>query len=789
MQKNLLKILEYEKILETLKDRAGSNFGKELCQNLLPSSSLNEVKERLSETAEACRLEDTSPAPLGGIYDIRESLKKVSMDGVLNENELLDVMNTMYAMRRVKRFFKETETDAPILKSWAVNIEIFGELERALENTIDEHGQIMDDASVTLSKIRREKKASKATVQERIYSILHNTEYQKYFQDNLVTVRDDRYVVPVKQEYRKDFPGLIHDQSGSGSTLFIEPMALVELNNDIKRLTLEEAEEIRRILKELSKRIKKCDEGLSENVKILAKLDFTTAKAKLARDMAAFCPEVNDEGRTDLKNARHPLIDKNEVIPIDIALGENYKMLLVTGPNTGGKTVSMKTLGLMALMAASGLFLPTAQGSTIAIYENIYADIGDEQSIEQSLSTFSAHMTHIVNILGNVKSNDLLLLDEIGAGTDPEEGAALATAILEKLLAVGASVVATTHYSSLKTFAYTTDGIENASVEFDLNTLKPTYRLLMGIPGASNAFSISEKLGLKSDIIERAKNFIQADKEKFETVLGSLVEEKRKYEELLQSLEEREKSTAISAAKVKAKEERLYKEKGDIIRKAKEEGSAIVRKARKESEEIIKALKEQFDDQGVKRRREVMEESRAHLKELSSKVHPGIMTQKGVGEKINLKTIEPGDKVYITSLNERGEVLTVRKKELEVAVGTFRTWVKATSCRFLEKATKETLTPKITHTHANVALSKTANIEREIDLRGMMVDEAELAVSKFIDDAELAGLSKILLIHGKGTGALRSGLHAYLKNHRSVLNFALADINEGGTGATVVDLK
>ena len=789
MQKNVLKILEYEKILEMLKERAGSNFGKELCQSLLPSPNLNEVKNRLNETAEACRLEDISPAPLGGIYDIRESLKKVTMNGVLNENELLDIMNTMYAMRRVKRFFKETETDAPILKSWAVNIEIFGELERVLENTVDEHGQIKDNATVNLSRIRRENRASKANVQDKIHSILHNTEYQKFFQENLVTVRGDRYVVPVKQEYRKDFPGLIHDQSGSGSTLFIEPMAIVELNNDIKRLTLEEAEEIRRILKELSRKIEKCGEGLLENAKILARLDFTIAKAKLARDMAAFCPEVNDEGRTDLKSVRHPLIDKSEVVPIDIVLGEKYKMLLVTGPNTGGKTVSMKTLGLMALMAASGLFLPTAQGSSVAIYENIYADIGDEQSIEQSLSTFSAHMTHIVNILEKVQSKDLLLLDEIGAGTDPEEGASLATAILEKLLNIGASVVATTHYSSLKTFAYTTEGIENASVEFDLNTLKPTYHLLIGIPGASNAFSISEKLGLSQDIIERAKEFIQADKEKFEAVLGSLVEEKRKYEELLRSLEERENSTAILAAKVKAKEERLYKEKGDVIRKAKEEASALVRKAKKESEEIIKALKEQFDDQGVKRRREVMEESRAHLKELSSKVQPGIMAQKGVGEKLNINTIEPGDKVYITSLNERGEVLSVRKKELEVAVGTFRTWVKANVCRFLEKAKKEKTAPKITHTHADVALSKTANIEREIDLRGMMVDEAELAVGKFIDDAELAGLSKILLIHGKGTGALRSGLHAYLKNHRSVVSFALADINEGGTGATVVELR
>lgn len=789
MQKNALKILEYDKILNMLKERAGSNYGKELCLNLVPSANLEEVRDFLAETAEALRLETASSVPLGGVYDIRESLKKTRMGGVLTENELLDIMNTMYAMRRVKRFFKETEIDSPILKSLAVNIEIFGELERALENTVDEHGQILDDASVNLSRIRRENRASKARVQERIQGVLHSAEYQKFFQDAIVTVRGDRYVVPIKQEYRSQFPGMIHDQSASGSTLFIEPMATVELNNDIKRLTLEEAEEIRRILTDLSKRIEKHSEGLLENVKILAKLDFTMAKAKLAQDMGALCPEVNDEGKTNLKNARHPLIDKNEVVPIDIILGEDYKILLVTGPNTGGKTVSMKTLGLLSLMAASGLFLPVAADSTIAVYDNIYADIGDEQSIEQSLSTFSAHMTNIVKILENVKNNDLLLLDEIGAGTDPEEGASLATAILQELLFVGASVVATTHYSSLKTFAYSTEGVENASVEFDMETLRPTYRLLIGIPGASNAFSISEKLGLSKNIIERAREFIQADKEKFENILTSLTEEKRKYEELLKNLEERETSTAKLAERVKAKEAELYKQKGDIIRKAKEESSALVRKAKKESEEVIKALKEQFDDYGVKRRREVMEESRAKLKELSAKVSPGIMAQKGVGEKINVKTIEKGDTVYVTSLNERGEVLSVNGSELEVAVGGLKTWIKANKCRFLEKAKKEKSTPKISHSHADIALSKTAQIEREIDLRGLMVDEAEHEVSKFLDDAALAGISKVLLIHGKGTGALRSGLHSYLKNHRGVLNFTLADITEGGAGATVVELK
>lgn len=789
MQNNVLKILEYNKILEMLEERAGSNFGKEICKNLLPSSNIAEVKQYLDETEEAFRLNEATSIPLGGVYDIRGSLKKTRMNGTLNEAELLDIMNTLYAMRRVKRFFKETEIDAPILKSWAINIEIFGELERELENTIDEHGAILDSATVTLARIRRELKASKSHIQERIHGVLNSAEYQKFFQDSIITVRGDRYVVPIKQEYRSQFPGIVHDQSASGSTYFIEPMAIVELNNEAKRLTLEEAEEIRRILRNLSRRIEKHSEALFENVKILAKLDFTAAKAKLAQDMLALRPEVNSDGCVGLKKARHPLIPNDEVVPIDIVLGENYKILLVTGPNTGGKTVSMKTLGLLSLMAQSGLFLPTAPDSVVTVYNNIFADIGDEQSIEQSLSTFSAHMTHIVNILDKVSENDLLLLDEIGAGTDPEEGAALATAILERLLNIGASVVATTHYSSLKTFAYTTESIENASVEFDLNTLKPTYRLLMGIPGASNAFSISERLGLSSDIVTRAKELIKTDHAKFELVIGGLETEKRRYEQLLQDIESREREVLTLEAKVKEKSAELSKQKGDMIRKAKEQSAALVRKARKESEEIIKALKEQFDDQGVKRRREVMEESRARLKELSSKVSPGIMAQKGIGEKINPSTIETGDMVYVSKLNERGTVLSVRGKELEVSVGSLKIRVKSNTCRFLGKAPKESNDTKIRHSHASVALAKTAQIEREIDLRGMMVDEAELAVGKFLDDAALAGLSKVLLIHGKGTGALRAGLHAYLKNHGSVLKFSLADITEGGTGATVVELK
>ena len=787
MEKEAIKTLEFSRITELLQRESGSVLGKEMAKGLVPSCDFEEVSERMRQTAEAVQVSQTAAPPLGGIRDIRQLLKKVKLGAVLDAAQITDVMNTMYAMRNIKRFFKELEADAPILKGWAQSIEILGQLERNIENTIDEHGAIRDDASVELRRIRREVKTSQVRIKEHLFSVLHSQANQKYFQDAIVTIRDDRYVVPIKQEYRQYFPGVVHDQSASGSTLFIEPMAVVNLNNDVKQLVLAEKQELERILRALSQQIGKNKDVLLENCQVMAQVDFTFAKARLAQNMQGVEPLLNQEGRTRLLGARHPLIAAEQVVPIDLELGGSNRMLLITGPNTGGKTVSMKTLGLLVLMAQSGLFLPVEPDSEIAVYGNVYADIGDEQSIEQSLSTFSAHMTHIVTILQKVEKEDLLLLDELGAGTDPEEGAALAMAILEQLLAVKASVVATTHYSELKTFAYTREGIENACVEFDVKTLRPTYRLLIGIPGASNAFAISQRLGLAESLILRARQLIRADHAQFEHVLNALENEKMMYEQRNADILERQQRATQLELRAEALKKELSEKRAKILRKAKDESAALVRRTRRESEAVIRQLKEQFNDQGIQKRQQAIQDARSQLQASMDHVRPGIVSQKAYRKAIDMKTLRAGDTVYVTRLDQKGTVTAIQGKELTVQLGSMKMNLKASACKFVSSGHTEEADVRNTQVTNN--LQKTAAIQREIDIRGLMVDEAEVVVGKFLDDAVIAGMSQVLIIHGKGTGALRKGIQAYLKNHRNVLHAAFADMNEGGRGATVVDLK
>ncbi|MBQ5733391.1 MAG: endonuclease MutS2 [Selenomonadaceae bacterium] len=799
MEQESFKILEYKRILSRLREKAGTTLGKELAGGLLPSGDREEVRERLQQTAEAVYVSSMAQPPLGGIKDIRESIKKVGLGAVLAPDELLDILTTMYAMREMKRFFKELEAEAPILKNWARSLEILGQLEKDLEHIVDEHGNLRDDASVELKRIRREIRSSQAKIKDHLAGLLHNNEYQKYFQEAIVTMRGDRYVLPVKQEYRQHFPGIVHDQSATGSTLFIEPMAVVNLNNDIKQLTAAERHEVERILRAASQKIRKNDSQLMDNCEIMAQVDFAFAKANLAYEMKATEPVLNEAGVTKLMSARHPLLPPDKVVPIDITIGDSYSMLLVTGPNTGGKTVSMKTFGLLVLMAQSGLFLPVESGSEIAVYSNIYADIGDEQSIEQSLSTFSAHMTHLVSILDKVEPEDLVLLDELGAGTDPEEGAALAMAILERLLTIKATVLATTHYSELKTFAFGREGIENACVEFDVATLRPTYRLLIGIPGASNAFAISRRLGLSESLIIRAKQLIQADHAQFEQVINQLEKEKMLYEQMNADIETRLRRAEQMEAKAEALRVELNQKKADILRRAKDEGAALVRRMRRESEEVISQLKEQFNDQGIQKRQAAIQAARDQINEAAGKVRPGIVSVKAFRKPVDLKTLEPGDIIYVTKLDQKGTVLSVRGKELEVQLGSLKTNVKARDCKFVEKAPKEkpsakggangSLSGGGGRKRGSSFISKAQEAHRDIDIRGMMVDEAEMVLGKFLDDSVMAGLSQVLIIHGKGTGALRKGVHAYLKRHRNVASFNFADMSEGGTGATLVELQ
>ena len=799
MEQESFKVLEYKRILSRLREKAGTTLGKELAGGLLPSGDREEVRERLQQTAEAVYVSSMAQPPLGGIKDIRESIKKVGLGAVLAPDELLDILTTMYAMREMKRFFKELEAEAPILKNWARSLEILGQLEKDLEHIVDEHGNLRDDASVELKRIRREIRSSQAKIKDHLAGLLHNNEYQKYFQEAIVTMRGDRYVLPVKQEYRQHFPGIVHDQSATGSTLFIEPMAVVNLNNDIKQLTAAERHEVERILRAASQKIRKNDSQLMDNCEIMAQVDFAFAKANLAYEMKATEPVLNEAGVTKLMSARHPLLPPDKVVPIDITIGDSYSMLLVTGPNTGGKTVSMKTFGLLVLMAQSGLFLPVESGSEIAVYSNIYADIGDEQSIEQSLSTFSAHMTHLVSILDKVEPEDLVLLDELGAGTDPEEGAALAMAILERLLTIKTTVLATTHYSELKTFAFGREGIENACVEFDVATLRPTYRLLIGIPGASNAFAISRRLGLSESLIIRAKQLIQADHAQFEQVINQLEKEKMLYEQMNADIETRLRRAEQMEARAEAMRVELNQKKADIIRRAKDEGAALVRRMRRESEEVISQLKEQFNDQGIQKRQAAIQAARDQINEAAGKVRPGIVSVKAFRKPVDLKTLEPGDIIYVTKLDQKGTVLSIRGKELEVQLGSLKTNVKARDCKFVEKAPKEkpsakggangSLSGGGGRKRGSSFISKAQEAHRDIDIRGMMVDEAEMVLGKFLDDSVMAGLSQVLIIHGKGTGALRKGVHAYLKRHRNVASFNFADMSEGGTGATLVELQ
>ena len=789
MDSAVLRTLEYNKFIERLADKASSSLGKERVHNLLPSSELDEVRAALQETAEAFAVLQTSTPPFGGIRDIREFLHKAKMGAVLADYEFVDIMSTLYAMRNIKRFFKELETDTMVssLKEWAKSLEILGQLENNLHNVIDEHGQMRDDASVELKRIRREIKTSHGRIKDRLNSVLHATEYQKYFQDAIITMRSDRYVVPIKQEYRQFFPGIVHDQSASGSTLFIEPMAIVDLNNDVKQLIVAEKRERERILKVLSLQLAKNAAILTENCCILAQFDFTFAKAKLAQDMQAVQPILNNEGYTNLQQARHPLIDPDKVVPIDITLGREFHTLLITGPNTGGKTVSMKTLGLHVLLAQSGCFIPALSGSEIAVYRRVFADIGDEQSIEQSLSTFSAHMTHLVKILAEVEYEDLLLLDELGAGTDPEEGAALAMAILEQLMSIGAKVVATTHYSELKTFAYSHDGIENASVEFDINTLRPTYRLLIGIPGASNAFAISQRLGLAESVIIRAKQLIKADHAQFENVLNTLEAEKLMYEQRNADISERQMKVRQLELKIVEMKDELAKRKDHVIRKAKEDSAALVRKTRRESEQIIKSLKEQFNDQGIQKRQEAIDAARSRIKEGINRTSTAALQQKAYTKPVELAGLVSGDVVYVTTLDQKGSVISIRGKSIAVQLGSMKMNVKSSNCMFVEHAAKEK--SAIKQAKAGGFIHKVSAAQREIDIRGMLVDEAEAVVGKYLDDAVLAGMSQVLIIHGKGTGALRKGIQEYLKTHMNVLSLAMGDMNEGGSGVTVVELK
>lgn len=782
MKETSLKVLEYNKIIKLLTAKAGSSLGKEKIINLLPSSNYKIIEESLNETAEALLITTVSDnIPLGGIRDLKIILKKANIGAMLEANEFLNIAGTLSAAKKIKKFFKELDLEATLLKTWAAKIEVLTQLEQQIENSIDEHGNLLDSASVELGKLRREIRTSQLKIKEKLDAILRSSEYQKYFQDSLVTLRGERYVIPIKQEYRQFFPGIVHDQSSSGATLFIEPISIIDLNNTVKELMSNEKHEIERILKALAIQVLKYEQQIRLDMEILGHFDFVFAKAKFALEFQASRPEINNDGLVELKQARHPLIPPEKVVPIDILLGKDFSTLLITGPNTGGKTVTLKTLGLFVLMAQAGLFIPAQTGSKLPVYNNVFADIGDEQSIEQSLSTFSSHMTKLIRILDVIKTGDLFLVDEIGSGTDPQEGAALAMAILDVVQEAGIATVATTHYSELKSYAYNRCGVENASVEFDINSLRPTYKLLIGIPGSSNAFSISTKLGLSAEIIDKANEFLSKEHLQFEYVLAEMEKQKLMYAELNEDLAKREAEIVVLEQRLKNEKENINDRKNRIITKAEEEKANIIRKTKREVEQIISELKEQFDDHGMKERQRAIEAARKELKEKTKII---TLEEYESMPALEIDKVKIGDSVFVTTLNAKATVREIKGKSILVELGLMKTMVSSDVCRKTSTDNKSVITkPK------KISLNKIQEVQPSIDIRGVNVQEGEDILNKYLDDVILCGLTRILVIHGKGTGALKKGIRNFLQNHSCVEKIEIAELNEGGDGATVVFMK
>ena len=788
MARYAIKTLEFDKVKNILADKTATSLGRQAVGAMRIESEFAKVKRLQEETAEALRIMDEGKRfPFGGAYNIVSEVKRAELGSTLDPEELLHIQTTAAAIRQMKFFLQDEAEIAPVLSEYANGLGIFTKLEKQITNAIDDHGEIKDSASTKLGGLRTAIQISKNRVKEKLDSLLHDPSNQKYFQENLVTMRGDRYVIPVKMEYKMNFPGIVHDQSGTGATLFIEPIAVVNLNNDIKRYMAEEKEEMERILRQLTANVGVEAPALLASLDILTDLDVICARAYLAQEQHAVRPQMLLKGKVEIKQGRHPLLNKDTVVPLDVELGERFSMLLITGPNTGGKTVALKAVGLFALMAQSGMFIP-ASGAKLPVFRAVYADIGDEQSIEQSLSTFSAHMTNLISILGEVKSGDLVLIDEICAGTDPNEGAALAMSMLEHLHKNEVLTMVTTHYSELKTFAYGHEGMENASVEFDPVSLRPTYRLLMGVPGSSNAFNISRRLGLAEDIVVQAGRLLNQEHVHMETVLQELEGERRKFESGSQEIERlRIESEHLRNELAFAKQD-FERRKNEMLRKAREQADDIYRRSRRESEAVLKELRSMKADFDTKRLEQAAEEARKKLNKTLSEDAP-----LPEGAPLTKETAKKGLNVFVTSLGKNGTIIAVNGNDVTVQVGILKMNVPAKKC-LVTKAQPVSTEPESTKKRKKAGYShqmfvaKSSSAKQEVDLRGMTLNEAIPVVDKAIDDALLAGISQLRLIHGKGTGALRAGLTAYLESNRFVKKLELASLETGGSGATVIDL-
>lgn len=790
MNEKCLKTLEYNKIISMLCDYTVSDMGRDIAEALVPSDDIEEVKELQQETTEAVNLIlKKGNAPLGGIHDIRVPLRKVKMGARLEPGELLKIAHTLRGCRILKNYINEDkgEKSFPIIEYYIDTLSAFKAIEESIYNAIENEEEVSDRASSTLHSIRRKIKEKTSGIKEKLNHMVTSSAFSKYLQEAIVTVRGDRHVIPVKQEYRAQVPGIIHDQSSSGATLFIEPMVIVEMQNDLKQLRLSEEEEIERILYELTGMVGEKYESIKTNAEILATLDFIFAKAKLSLELRCVEPKINNRGIINVKKARHPLIDPKKVVPIDMYMGESFNTLVITGPNTGGKTVTLKTIGLLSLMAQAGLHIPAGDFSEMAVFDEVFADIGDEQSIEQSLSTFSSHMTNIVSILKNITSNSLVLFDELGAGTDPTEGAALAMSILELLYKRNIRTAATTHYSELKVYALSTPGVCNASVEFDVATLRPTYRLLIGIPGKSNAFEISRKLGLSDDIIDRAKDFISKEDIAFEDVIKDLQENRKKTQEENDLAARMRMEIEKSKKELDNKLDKLDEQKERMLRDAQREALAIVKRAKAEADQVIRELRDAMEKEAADKA-VIIEQARLKLKkkqdETEEKIGEAVFNK--VSHKVP-KKLKLGDTVKIVNLNQKGYVLTLPDEQgnLMVQAGIMKVSVNINNLA-LDQEEKQTVKKQ---GNLNISAEKARLIASQIDVRGQALDEAMMNVEKYIDDAYLAGAGQVTIIHGKGTGTLRSGINQMLRSNPHVKSFRVGGYNEGGSGATIVEIK
>lgn len=785
MEQRVLKTLEYEKIVALLMEKATSIYGREKAEALLPFLRIEEVRSAQQATSEAVTaLRLKGSVPLGGIRDIRAPIQRARLNAMLAPMELLDIAGTIGAGRRLRHFLLDLceNEPLPMLQFQAERIEGLREMETEIRRCIDDDGAVVDSASPELRQVRQEIRQLEARVREKLDQMTRSSSYQKMLMENIVTIRGDRFVIPVKQEYRHVFGGIVHDQSASGATLFIEPEAVVTMNNKLRELRLREEREVERILYTLTELVAQTVEELKENIDALAELDFMFAKAQLAGAMKAVCPKLNDRGYLRLKKARHPLIPHNAVVPVDVELGGAYSAIVVTGPNTGGKTVSLKTVGLLSIMAMAGLHIPAEEESEVTVFSSVFADIGDEQSIEQSLSTFSSHMKNIIHILASMDERSLVLFDELGAGTDPTEGAALAMSIIDHVIQRGARLIATTHYSELKAYAYDRPGVINASVEFDVETLRPTYRLLIGVPGRSNAFAIAKRLGLPEEIIEIAKGSISEEDNQVESMIASLERNRKTAEAERETAEELRREAERLRQQLEEERARFAEEKNKRLEEAEEEARIAVQLAKEEAEAVIRELRSMMKE-GVEIKEHRLIEAKKRLGSAVMELEKEKV--KKPAKAVRATQVKVGDEVMVTSFGQKGTVLEkVGGDEFLVQIGIMKMKVKRDDMNVLNSIKA----PQQAVEYTAVKRSK-GTAKLDLDLRGYNVEDGIREIDQFLDEALLAGFHSVSIIHGHGTGMLRKGVHEYLRQHRNVKSFRLGGQGEGGVGATIVELR